>query len=137
LKAVQLLSRWGEPPDPDANARRRWTRTLLVRYGDADALDYAVTRAGHRAPSVDELLIGWEREERIAAGVWAALDTVTARQREVLILRYGLDSGGQRTHRAVAQLLGISGPAVYEAEQRAMRTLRANVTLRSLWADTR
>ena len=52
----------------------------------------------------------------------AELEPLPANQRQVMVLRYGLDMTG----REVAAVLGPSPPAVRQLQQRAIRTLRRN-----------
>ena len=62
------------------------------------------------------------------------LAVLSERQRQVLTLRYGLDPADARTHsrEETACLLGLSPGSVYDAEQRAIATLRQ--ASRAEWA---
>jgi RNA polymerase sporulation-specific sigma factor len=53
------------------------------------------------------------------------VDTVLEeRERQIIVLRYGLDGGEPHTQREVAQLLGISRSYVSRIEKGALETLR-------------
>ena len=55
-----------------------------------------------------------------------AMDThLTQQQRQVIRLRYGLDSGVPMRQREVAQVTGISRSYVSRIEKKALETLRA------------
>jgi RNA polymerase primary sigma factor len=54
----------------------------------------------------------------------AALRQLTAREREVLELRYGVHDGHPRTLDAVGQFLGVSRERVRQIEAKALRKLR-------------
>jgi RNA polymerase primary sigma factor len=60
----------------------------------------------------------------IAARIRSLVAQLPDRQRQVVILRYGLADGVERTQRAVAQLLGLSLTTVEEADRRARLRLR-------------
>jgi len=59
-----------------------------------------------------------EREQD-AEFLHTAMSLLTARQRDVLELRYGLRSGREHTQEEVADMLGISQQAVAQHEQAA------------------
>lgn len=85
---------------------------------------------------VSWLLEGPERmalppDERIAAkevstAISAALNQLTARQIQVLKLRFGLDGEGERTLREVGEIIGVSRSRVAGIEHCALRVLRAH-----------
>ena len=54
------------------------------------------------------------------------VDTLQGRERQVLILRYGLAGQSALTQAEVAQLLGISRSYVSRIEKKAVETLRKN-----------
>jgi DNA-directed RNA polymerase specialized sigma24 family protein len=58
----------------------------------------------------------------IAARIRSLVAQLPDRQRQVVILRYGLADGVERTQRAVAQLLGLSLTTVEEADRWARET---------------
>jgi RNA polymerase sigma factor (sigma-70 family) len=64
----------------------------------------------------------------------AALSELPARWRRVLELRFGLDGGGERSHREVGALLGVSLWRARELETFALRRLRASDDVAALRA---
>jgi len=62
-----------------------------------------------------------------AARIRSRVAQLPDRQRQVVILRYGLADGVERTQRAVAQLLGLSLTTVEEADRRARLRLRRSL----------
>lgn len=59
------------------------------------------------------------------------LSMLTPREREVLVLRFGLNDGKQRTLEQVGKLVGITRERTRQIELKALRALRqSNVTLR-------
>jgi len=56
--------------------------------------------------------------------VRGVLSTLTPREREVLILRYGLNDGQQRTLEQVGKLVGITRERTRQIELKALRALR-------------
>jgi DNA-directed RNA polymerase specialized sigma24 family protein len=59
-----------------------------------------------------------------AARIRSLVAQLPDRQRQVVILRFGLGDGVERIQRAVAQLLGLSLTTVEEADRRARLRLR-------------
>ena len=53
-----------------------------------------------------------------------ALDTLSAREREVLLLRYGLKDGVERTLEQVGQVFGVTRERIRQLEAKALRKLR-------------
>jgi RNA polymerase primary sigma factor len=56
--------------------------------------------------------------------VRGVLSTLTPREREVLILRFGLNDGQQRTLEQVGKLVGITRERTRQIELKALRALR-------------
>ena len=54
----------------------------------------------------------------------AAIDTLSAREREIILLRFGLPSGPERTQKEVADKLGISQSYISRLEKRIIQHLR-------------
>ena len=61
-------------------------------------------------------------EKEMMAAVTASLRTVTARERRVLEMRFGLD-GPKKTYREAGEVLGVSGGRVRQIEEKALRRL--------------
>lgn len=67
----------------------------------------------------------------MSADIRGVLSTLTPREREVLMLRYGLNDGQQRTLEQVGKLVGITRERTRQIELKALRALRqSNVTTR-------
>jgi len=67
----------------------------------------------------------------MSADVRGVLATLTPRERDVLILRYGLNDGQQRTLEQVGKLVGITRERTRQIELKALRALRqSSVTLK-------
>ncbi len=61
------------------------------------------------------------------------LDTLTARERRVLQLRFGLIDGHDRTLEEVGQRFGLTRERIRQIENKALRKLRRSQKLRDLW----
>lgn len=71
-------------------------------------------------PQVDDLLVRAALREAVAQG----MDRLTPREREVVRLRYGLDTDEPRSLAEVGRALSISRQRARELEQSALRRLR-------------
>ena len=54
----------------------------------------------------------------------AAIDTLDQREREIILLRFGLPQGRESTQKEVADLLGISQSYISRLEKRIIDRLR-------------
>lgn len=91
----------------------------ITRDKDGNEVTILDTLSQQEAPFSDCL----EKNCQLSAlsGYLAALPP---RQRQVLILRYGLDGGEERPQREVAKALGISRSYISRIEKKAIETLR-------------
>ncbi|MEI6949291.1 sigma-70 family RNA polymerase sigma factor [Paraflavisolibacter sp. H34] len=73
--------------------------------------------------SIDALIIGRESDSELQRRLQAALESLTARQREAIFLRFyeGL------SYEEVASVLGISVKATYKIMARSLATLKENM----------
>jgi RNA polymerase primary sigma factor len=62
----------------------------------------------------------------LAKDINRVLSTLTAREREIIVLRFGLKDGTQRTLEAVGKLVGITRERTRQIELKALRTLRTS-----------
>jgi RNA polymerase primary sigma factor len=62
----------------------------------------------------------------LASDIRGVLSTLTPREREIIILRYGLKDGKQRTLEQVGKLVGITRERTRQIELKAIRALRAS-----------
>ena len=70
-----------------------------------------------------------DREDSLEANLMSAdirgiLSTLTSREREVLVLRFGLNDGKPRTLEQVGRLVGITRERTRQIELKALRALR-------------
>ena len=73
----------------------------------------------------DDLLEQVSNREAVRRVCDAVDSTLTAQERQVIILRYGLGGGKEHRQREVAQITGISRSYVSRIEKRALQKLRA------------
>ena len=83
-------------------------------------------------PKATEML---ERVEEVASrpDLQQVLAILSFQERQVLILRLGLDDQQPLTLRAVGAIVSLSGEGVRLVEQRALRKLRQSELGRQLW----
>lgn len=62
----------------------------------------------------------------LASDIRGVLSTLTPREREIIVLRYGLKDGNQRTLEQVGKLVGITRERTRQIELKALRALRAS-----------
>ena len=79
----------------------------------------------------------WELEverEEVSELLKDALDTLTVRQREILISRYGLDNGNRKTLDEVGKQFGVTRERIRQIESKALDKLN-NTLMRSLFTE--
>lgn len=74
--------------------------------------------------SDDDLLEQLSARESAGQVRQAVADCLTERERQVIVLRYGLDGHAPKKQREVAQIVGISRSYVSRTEKRALEKLR-------------
>ena len=87
--------------------------------GDGDAVLGDVLPDPDAAAALDDVIVA-----ALPAQVIALLDTLDARERDVVCLRYGLDRGKPRTLGEVAEACGLTKEGIRHAERRALTKLR-------------
>lgn len=98
--------------------------------GDSSLIDCLEDETG---PALDDSA----QQQALAVHLRAALSCLSERERQALMLRFGLDEGAggyRRTLSQVGMLLGITRERVRQLEERALERLRsseASITLRS------
>ena len=110
----------GVPLRQAANVRAgaEVTASLDQPVGDADGL-FLGDLIRDRAPLPDEHVDATLRSEALAE----ALETLTGRQRDVIVRRYGLDDGAPQTLEQLAGRLGITRERVRQIEVQSLRRL--------------
>lgn len=77
------------------------------------------------SPTVDEAVMEQSQHEALPTLIEQALQSLTSRERQVLILRFGLDGfGTQRELAEVGRMIGLTRERVRQLEQRALAKLR-------------
>lgn len=64
--------------------------------------------------------------------VHQALETLTARERQVVVLRFGLDDGRIRTLQEIGNIMGVSRERIRQIESGVFRKLRSKKTVKAL-----
>lgn len=77
------------------------------------------------SPTIDEAAMEQSQQEALPALVEQALQCLTQRERQVLMLRFGLDGhGSQRELAEVGRMIGLTRERVRQLEQHALTKLR-------------
>lgn len=92
--------------------------TSLVRDEDEMTLEEIISDDGKGNPH--DVFVANEDQTNLKQ----SLDDLQERDRQVVVLRYGLDDNSPKTLGEVAELLGLSRERVRQIEERAIRTLR-------------
>ncbi len=92
--------------------------TSLVRDEDEMTLEEIISDDGKGNPH--DVFVASEDQTNLKQ----SLDDLQERDRQVVIMRYGLDDNNPKTLGEVAEILGLSRERVRQIEERAIRTLR-------------
>ena len=92
--------------------------TALVREEDQMTLEEIISDDGKGNPH--DVFLASEDQSNLKQ----SLDDLQERDREVVVMRYGLDDNTPKTLGEVAEIMGLSRERVRQIEERAIRTLR-------------
>ncbi len=92
--------------------------TSLVREEDEMTLEEIISDDGKGNPH--DVFVANEDQTNLKQ----SLDDLQERDRQVIVMRYGLDDNNPKTLGEVAELMGLSRERVRQIEERAIRTLR-------------
>lgn len=98
------------------------------RYGEDHTTTLRELIPDEASPAVDETAC----TQLMQAAVHRLLDGLPARERRILILRHGLDGGGQRTLEEVGAVFGITRERARQVEKDALAALRSRPEARAL-----
>ena len=74
----------------------------------------------------NEISRNMEREsDRLT--VWKSLETLPEREREIMIMRFGLDGKREKTQKEVADIIGISQSYISRLEKRILKKLKKEI----------
>ena len=60
--------------------------------------------------------------------IWQSLDRLNSREREIMIMRFGLDGKREKTQKEVADIIGISQSYISRLEKRIIARLKKEIT---------
>lgn len=75
----------------------------------------------------DEIIDSIDHKIRVGKLHSAVKECLTPREQQVIIYRYGLDGGGQRPQREIAEALGISRSYISRIEKKALDKLKVHL----------
>lgn len=59
--------------------------------------------------------------------IWQSLDRLNSREREIMIMRFGLDGKREKTQKEVADIIGISQSYISRLEKRSLKKLKKEI----------
>lgn len=119
---AELATEMQMPEQKLARAMRGAVATLSL---DAPASEDGAGRLADRLPAAEsESPLEESARQRMRAAIGEALNDLTPREREVVVLRYGLDGGEARTLEQVGRELAITRERVRQIETSALARLR-------------
>lgn len=128
LRMLAAIDRGVVVIDPKAWAFRSIYRLAMDEYRLRRRVTVLVGALGRRAATADP---GVDRDDRIA--VWAEVDRLPARQRQVIYLRYRADL----TFDEIGEVLGITASAGRSHATQAMATLRRRLGVSTVHEEAR
>ncbi len=127
----RLAARWSRVDNPRAFCRRVM-HNIVIDQSRAAARRPRETRLFPASESTDPRSSDPHDAVELRPALYGALDTLTAQQRAIVVLRYFDD----RSEAEVARLLGVSAGTVKSTASRAMAQLRVHPGLTAIFATT-
>ncbi len=138
-----LTQELGREPDENEMAEKMEISVRMVREIESNSVslisldtpvgDEEDTSIGDFVPDKESLMPEELANARmLAEALNEALDSLTPREREVLILRYGLADGKSRTLEEVGKMMKVTRERIRQIETKALRKLRTPVRGRKL-----
>ena len=59
--------------------------------------------------------------------IWKSLECLTEREKEIMIMRYGLKGAREKTQKEVADIIGISQSYISRLEKRILKKLKKEI----------
>lgn len=115
---------------------RRWVERRMALATDPISLDTPIGEDGELMDVLADPEAARPLEEALRGLIRARVDEVLKelpeREREVILLRFGLRDGEARTLQEIAETMGLTRERIRQIEQKALRSLRKVPVLRSL-----
>ncbi|TVU25593.1 hypothetical protein EJB05_28095, partial [Eragrostis curvula] len=105
----------------------KYSVSLDSKIGSTD-MTYQEVTADPSAETAEEML----NRLSMKKDVHEALDTLTAREKQVIVLRFGLDDGRIRTLQEIGNIMGVSRERIRQIESGAFRKLRSKKRVKAL-----
>ncbi|XP_062197518.1 RNA polymerase sigma factor sigB [Phragmites australis] len=105
----------------------KYSVSLDSKIGSTD-MTYQEVTADPSIETAEEML----NRMSIKKDVHKALDTLTAREKQVVVLRFGLEDGRIRTLQEIGNIMGVSRERIRQIESGAFRKLRSKKRLTAL-----
>ncbi|KAL6875579.1 hypothetical protein ACP4OV_013092 [Aristida adscensionis] len=105
----------------------KYSVSLDSKIGSTD-MTYQEVTADPSAETAEEML----NRLSMKKDVHKALDTLTAREKQVVMLRFGLDDGRIRTLQEIGNIMGVSRERIRQIESGAFRKLRSKKRVKAL-----
>ncbi|KAL6662215.1 hypothetical protein ACP70R_000074 [Stipagrostis hirtigluma subsp. patula] len=105
----------------------KYSVSLDSKIGSTD-MTYQEVTADPSAETAEEML----NRMSMKKDVHKALDTLTAREKQVVVLRFGLDDGRIRTLQEIGNIMGVSRERIRQIESAAFRKLRSKKRVKAL-----
>ncbi|CAO2148784.1 unnamed protein product [Urochloa humidicola] len=105
----------------------KYSVSLDSKIGSTD-MTYQEVTADPSAETAEEML----NRLSMKKDVHQALDTLTAREKQVVVLRFGLEDGRIRTLQEIGNIMGVSRERIRQIESGAFRKLRTKKRVKAL-----
>ncbi|CAN6381204.1 unnamed protein product [Urochloa humidicola] len=105
----------------------KYSVSLDSKIGSTD-MTYQEVTADPSAETAEEML----NRLSMKKDVHQALDTLTAREKQVVVLRFGLNDGRIRTLQEIGNIMGVSRERIRQIESGAFRKLRSKKMVKAL-----